>query len=62
MIYDTYSPVKGYNADSLFMEMTGRGKNQKILNAPTLMNSTRINSTTISTLFNPTDVGHFDIR
>ena len=54
--------LKGYTASSLSMEMTGRSENHKRIDVPAEMNSTLVNSTTIRTVFDPSLVGHFDIR
>jgi len=56
----TYYSQQGYNADSLSFKITGRAGSEKLINDQ-LMNSTRLNSTTIRTSFNPIKVGVFDI-
>ena len=58
---NVYYFIKGYNADSLSLKITGRAGSEKILNDQ-LMNSTKLNSTTIRTSFNPAKVGLYDIR
>ena len=54
--------LQEFDSSNLFFEISGRGEHQSVVLAETKLEIDIINVTTIRSVFDPKDVGYFDVE